>query len=67
MAIQEHKKAIEIDPANSNAFYGMALIYENRGNKTEAIRYWEEFVKLTEPLQSMVEQGAGKVGKVKEK
>lgn len=49
LAIQEHKKAIEIDPANSNAFYGMALIYENMGNKTEAIRYWEQFKKLTEP------------------
>jgi len=49
LAIQEHKKAIEIDPANSNAFYGMALIYENMGNKTEAIRYLEQFKKLTEP------------------
>ena len=49
LAIQEHKKTIEIDPANSNSFYGMALIYENMGNKTEAIRYWEQFKKLTEP------------------
>lgn len=49
LAILEHKKAIEIDPANSNAFYGMALIYDNMGNKTEAIRYWEQFKRLTEP------------------
>lgn len=49
LAIQENKKAIVIDPTNSNAFYGMALIYENMGNKMEAIRYWEQFKKLTEP------------------
>lgn len=47
-AIEMENKAITIDPGWHQPYYGLALAYELLGNKNEAIKNWEMFLKLSE-------------------
>jgi tetratricopeptide (TPR) repeat protein len=47
-AIEEYKKAIEIDPELATAFVSLGDIYKNKGNLEEAKRFYENGIKATE-------------------
>ena len=48
-AIVEQTRAIEIKPEFSNAYYGLAIAYEKKGDKIEAINNWRIFLKYATP------------------
>lgn len=64
-AMQEHKKAIAIDPKHANSYYGMALIYEGDNNRIEAIKNWEEFLKLSQPNSEWWNKAKDRINKLK--
>ncbi len=39
------KEAIRIDPTLTEPYYNLAVIYERRGNKEEALRFYREALK----------------------
>jgi tetratricopeptide (TPR) repeat protein len=45
-ALEYHRRAIDIDIGAAISHYGLALIYEARGDRTNAIRHWEEYLRL---------------------
>lgn len=40
------KKAVEIDPNYANAYYGLALIHCEWGDKKSAVQYWKEYLRI---------------------
>jgi len=49
LAIASQKRALAIDPSSVNAYYGIAMAYEKKGAKEEAMNNWEKFLKIAEP------------------
>lgn len=47
-AIEEYKKAIEIDPELTTAYISIGDIYKNKGNLEDAKRFYENGIKATE-------------------
>lgn len=45
-AIQAYKNTVRFDPQSASAFYRLGTIYQQMGEKEEAIKNLEEFVKL---------------------
>jgi tetratricopeptide (TPR) repeat protein len=45
-ALEYHLRAIDIDINTAVSHYGLALIYEARGDRANAIRHWEEYLRL---------------------
>jgi tetratricopeptide (TPR) repeat protein len=50
-ALDYHRRAIDIDIGTAISHYGLALIYEARGDRPNAVRHWEEYLRL-EPAGS---------------
>jgi tetratricopeptide (TPR) repeat protein len=46
-ALASYRRALEIDPAFSSAWYGTAEIAEKKGQKADARRAWSKFLELT--------------------
>jgi tetratricopeptide (TPR) repeat protein len=42
-------KALEVNPEFANAYYGLALTLEKKGDKAGAAENWKEFIKRSEP------------------
>jgi tetratricopeptide (TPR) repeat protein/predicted Ser/Thr protein kinase len=49
-AIKEYQRALEKDPKMGRAFSGLALIYRNRGQDEEAIKYFEKAMALIDQM-----------------
>jgi tetratricopeptide (TPR) repeat protein len=45
-AYEYHRKALDIDIGSAISHYGLALVYRARGDKANAIRHWEEYLRL---------------------
>lgn len=45
-ALQQHRRALELDAAAANSHYGLALIYRDRHDAAQAIGHWQEYLKL---------------------
>ncbi|MBI3755778.1 MAG: tetratricopeptide repeat protein [Deltaproteobacteria bacterium] len=45
-AVLLHGTAVSIDPSYADAHYGLALDYEALGQKEDAIKHWQEYLKL---------------------
>ncbi|MFQ5578959.1 MAG: tetratricopeptide repeat protein, partial [Anaerolineae bacterium] len=46
-AINNYETAVKINPRNAGAHYGLALGYEKRGQRVQAIAEWEAFLRLS--------------------
>ncbi|MCK4223786.1 MAG: tetratricopeptide repeat protein [candidate division Zixibacteria bacterium] len=46
-AITEYKVAIELDPANAQFYFGLALVYEIQGDFDNALKRYEQAIKLS--------------------
>lgn len=42
-------RAIELAPDLENAYYGAAKVYERKGDLPSALKYWDWYLKLSEP------------------
>ena len=47
-ALEYQKKALEVNPEFANAYYGLALTLEKKGDKAGAAKNWKEFIKRSE-------------------
>jgi len=45
-AIEEFKKAIELNPRNSETYYNLGLVYEAKNNIEEARKMYEKSVEI---------------------
>ena len=48
-ALEYQKKALEVNSEFANAYYGLALTLEKKGDKAGAAENWKEFIKRSEP------------------
>ena len=48
-AFEYQQKALKVNPEFANAYYGLALIFEKKGDKAGAAKNWKEFIKRSEP------------------
>ena len=59
LAIESYNKALEIDPENGNAFYGLAYTYRAQGRLDLAIEFYGEVIRVqpeyAQPYQSRAE------------
>ena len=49
LALKYQLKALEVNPEFANAYYGLALTLEKKGDKAGAAENWKEFIKRSEP------------------
>jgi tetratricopeptide (TPR) repeat protein len=45
-AFECHRRALEIDRNWAASHYGLALLYKARGDKTTAIKHWQEYLRI---------------------
>ncbi len=48
-ALEYQGKALQINSNFANAYYGLALVHEKKGDKVEAAKNWKEFIKRSQP------------------
>lgn len=49
MAENVYKIALSLNPYDPTAYYGLGLSYEGMGLKAEALKHWQEFIRLAPP------------------
>jgi tetratricopeptide (TPR) repeat protein len=59
-AIAEFSKALEFDPKYVDALYGLALAYEKKGNRAEAVKRYENVLKVV-PDYRLAEEGIARL------
>ena len=45
-AIQNYKKAIELDPKDASAFYNLGIVYKTQNKGDEAIQFYKKAIEL---------------------
>lgn len=57
-AIEEYQTAVKLDPRNIEAYYNLALNFENVGILNQAVYYYQIFCKSAPPLYSDQQQSS---------
>jgi tetratricopeptide (TPR) repeat protein len=45
-AVEQYKKALEIDPSYADAHYNLALLYQSASEPLSALRHWRIYLRL---------------------
>ncbi len=45
-AFEYHRRAVELDVNAANSYYGLALVYRDRKDAAQAIRHWQEYLRI---------------------
>ncbi|MFQ5900584.1 MAG: tetratricopeptide repeat protein [Thermodesulfobacteriota bacterium] len=64
-SIVEQRKAIELNPYLVNAYYGLALVLEKKGDTTGALKNWEKYLEMAPPNTVWWNKAKEKLDKIK--